>query len=366
MTSFAHTNKKFEDWIHHQRIDFLYKNAASAVVSSFLAILVVSFSLRGKVDTLPLVLWMVAGLLVFLVRVYLWYGYNHFRSRYSLDYWLNGYRSASLGIGVITGLGIWLFYDYSSTSTKVLLITLVIGFSGASVGAHSADKFTFQSFIFSACGLTMMKFLMEDDITYQGIGILTLLYISVLIRSGNQTFTTLTENFRLTYTMSYRATHDPLVGLLNREEFRRQFESLTPACDTGVAMLFIDLDNFKPLNDNLGHQAGDKALIEVANIILKVIRNNDIATRLGGDEFVILFHLDEVDLVKNIAKRIQDNINGMQFDQHGNFKGLSGSFGIAFHPNNNIEFSKLLHTADMACLLSKNKGKNHITIQPLE
>lgn len=139
--------------------------------------------------------------------------------------------------------------------------------------------------------------------------------------------------------MQYRATNDALVGLLNREEFENQFEIRLPLTRHGVAMLFVDLDNFKPLNDTLGRQAGDRALQQVADIFRKSLRADDVVARLVGDEFVVLLFLDDISEIKKISDEILQGINAITFPGQHNYAGLSASIGIAFNHNNKVMFS---------------------------
>jgi diguanylate cyclase (GGDEF)-like protein len=181
-------------------------------------------------------------------------------------------------------------------------------------------------------------------------------------RTGRQTHTTFQQNFKLTHTMHYRATHDYLVGLLNREEFENQFEIRLPLTRHGVAMLFLDLDNFKPLNDTLGHQAGDHALQEVADVLVKSLRADDVVARLGGDEFVTFLFLDDIKEIEKIAADILQGVNTITLPGQHNYAGLSASIGIAFSHDNKVMFSQLMRAADAACYESKKQGRNRMTL----
>jgi diguanylate cyclase (GGDEF)-like protein len=170
------------------------------------------------------------------------------------------------------------------------------------------------------------------------------------------------NNFELTYSMKYRATHDPLVGLFNRSELEYQFEQRKIHSSHGLAMMFVDLDNFKPLNDTFGHEAGDDALIAVAQILKTRIRNDDIAARLGGDEFVVLLYLDDANFAQRIADDIRTGVESI-VNKDKRFVGLSCSIGLAFKADDNIGFSAMLRQADIACYESKSSGKNNVSLR---
>ncbi len=245
-------NKKLQQWIADQSLDFLYGNAMPSVFGSLVAVLLLAVVIATEVSQLPLVIWTTAGLLIGCYRIYLWYGYTHFRARNSSDGWLLRYRAMSLLSGLLNGLSMWLFFDQLTFAYQLLIPLLIVGLTAASLGTHAVDKITFQLFTYSACGLATLKFLISAEAAYQALAFMYVIYMVVMVRAGNQTFSTLRQNFELTHSMQFRATHDPLVGLLNREEFENQFETLTTRSRQGVAILFIDLDNFKPLNDTLG------------------------------------------------------------------------------------------------------------------
>ncbi len=102
--------------------------------------------------------------------------------------------------------------------------------------------------------------------------------------------------------------------------------------------------------------------MQVADIIRKSIRSDDIAARLGGDEFVILLYLEDIAVARNIALRILRGVEEIVFEADSTFTGLSTSIGIAYHPDNNVLFSQLMRVADVACYQSKERGKNQITL----
>jgi diguanylate cyclase (GGDEF)-like protein len=103
----------------------------------------------------------------------------------------------------------------------------------------------------------------------------------VLMRSAREANRVMMENIDMTHSLQYRATHDSLVGLLNREEFENIFKIQTEGTQVTCALLFIDLDNFKAVNDTLGHQAGDKALQRIGEIIRAAVRAEDTAAGIG-------------------------------------------------------------------------------------
>lgn len=158
-----------------------------------------------------------------------------------------------------------------------------------------------------------------------------------------------------------RANFDSLTSLPNRNLFRDRLEhEVLNAGRTGklIALLFIDLDRFKEVNDLLGHAAGDKLLRECATRIRSCVRAADTVARLGGDEFtVILIDLDGRAHVESIAQKIL-NVLARPFDLEHERIHVSGSIGITMHPEDGTDPEHLVRNADQAMYVAKNAGRN--------
>ncbi|MFM8331189.1 MAG: diguanylate cyclase domain-containing protein [Candidatus Methylumidiphilus sp.] len=170
------------------------------------------------------------------------------------------------------------------------------------------------------------------------------------------------ERRALEMRVRHEADHDPLTGLRRRQAFERDLIKLLETAvdsDNPHAMLLLDLDNFKDINDSYGHAAGDMVLIEVARRLKGCVRSNDIVARLGGDEFVIMLAncvpMERAyDIARNlIASVIQPITIGRQIT------GKVGvSIGIAVHDERNPTMAELFEMADFAMYEVKRQGKN--------
>lgn len=161
--------------------------------------------------------------------------------------------------------------------------------------------------------------------------------------------------------LDYRANHDILTELPNRRLFLDRLEQAIKHSERyqrHVAILFIDLDRFKEINDSLGHLVGDQVLIHVANLMQSQLRNVDTISRLGGDEFCLMVdYLDDVQFVSNIAEKL---VHMMQvpicIDQHELY--VTCSIGISIYPSDGTTPDMLLRNADAAMYKAKNEGRN--------
>ncbi len=157
----------------------------------------------------------------------------------------------------------------------------------------------------------------------------------------------------------YLATHDPLTALPNRMLFYdrvAQAIALASRYDSTLALLFVDLDGFKPVNDRLGHAVGDRVLQQVARRLEAAVRRSDTVARIGGDEFaVLLTQIAEPHNAEKVAESILASI-GRPFDLEGEAHRLGASIGIAIFPRDGGTADTLVRHADTAMYQAKKRG----------
>lgn len=162
--------------------------------------------------------------------------------------------------------------------------------------------------------------------------------------------------------LAHNASHDLLTGLPNRHIFEdrlRQCRELCLRYDRQMAVLFIDLDDFKPINDSLGHEVGDLVLQEVARRLEAAIRPGDTVARVGGDEFIVLLpDLAQEDDVLMVADRIMEHI-ARPCDMEGIRLQMTASIGITLADGNIGDPIQLIRQADLAMYKAKQLGRNH-------
>ena len=161
--------------------------------------------------------------------------------------------------------------------------------------------------------------------------------------------------------LSHHANHDVLTGLPSRKYAIEQLDSLLLKAknnETKLALMFIDIDLFKSINDSYGHDIGDAVLKKAAEVFRSSTRNDDIVARLGGDEFVIILpDVSDIANIKKIADKILINISKDSFVP-GKDVFLSVSIGISLYPDEAIDGTSLLKQADEAMYIAKHSGKN--------
>jgi len=170
-----------------------------------------------------------------------------------------------------------------------------------------------------------------------------------------------TRQKQLEAQLTQLAERDPLTNLYNRRRFHEEIERIIADASRRKAhagLLAIDLDGFKPINDEYGHQAGDEVLIKLAEEVGAIVRRNEIFFRVGGDEFAILApDADEEEMV-GLARRVGGKISDMRFLFSGRDVQLTASLGIALYPKHAASSEEIIARADSAMYQAKMSGKN--------
>jgi len=176
-------------------------------------------------------------------------------------------------------------------------------------------------------------------------------------------FRDVSEQRRLNKEMTYKATHDSLTGLVNRVEFETRLRRLLGEAKeqhSHHALMFIDLDQFKIVNDTCGHAVGDELLQQVARILSEIVRVNDTLARLGGDEFCIILASCTIEQAQQVGQKICDVLEDFRFI-HGEHRFRVGSsIGLVAIDASWDDISGLMQAADTACYAAKDAGKNRV------
>ncbi len=170
------------------------------------------------------------------------------------------------------------------------------------------------------------------------------------------------EQRRLTERLSYQASHDALTGLPNRQEFEARLRRALASHQSGrMALLFIDLDQFKLINDTSGHIAGDQLLVQLAMAMRDQLREEDVLARLGGDEFgVLLLDVVDRDAAVRVAERLRLAIDGYAFVWERRSYISSASIGGTMIEGRGESMKELLAQVDTACYTAKDAGRNRV------
>ena len=178
-------------------------------------------------------------------------------------------------------------------------------------------------------------------------------------------FHDVTEARALSHKISYQASHDALTGLWNRSEFELSAARLLHSAKLmhqQHALLYLDLDQFKVVNDTCGHLAGDQLLRQLSNLLLGTMRKSDMLARLGGDEFGILLEGCPLERAREVAQQLIDAVRAFRFEWDGKLFCVGISVGLVAITDQSKDMHAILSAADTACYLAKDKGRSRVQV----
>ena len=169
---------------------------------------------------------------------------------------------------------------------------------------------------------------------------------------------------RLALQLAHQVSHDALTNLTNRSAFEQRLDQLLEGIHPGEthALLYIDLDQFKVVNDTCGHTAGDELLRQLAQVLLDCIRRTDVLARLGGDEFGILLINCDLAHASATADKIRQAVKDFRFAWINSVFEIGASIGVVEINADNLNASTIMSSADLACYAAKDSGRNRVHI----
>ena len=190
-------------------------------------------------------------------------------------------------------------------------------------------------------------------------------------RAGNligavMVFHDISKERRLHRALHYQASHDALTGLINRREFENRLtaavDSARTVADCRHALLYLDLDQFKLVNDTCGHPAGDQLLKQITGVLQSRVRGGDTLARLGGDEFGILLQDCTLDQALRVAESVRQAIRDYRFVWQDGVLAVGVSVGIVELTNDTLNVANVMSAADVACYAAKDQGRNRVQL----
>lgn len=202
---------------------------------------------------------------------------------------------------------------------------------------------------------------LDGQLGWAEIGVSILRETSGNIRGFIAVADDLSETQRLTAQLSFQQTHDPLTGLLNRSELERRLHGvLRRGRASEHVLIYLDLDQFKVVNEACGHDAGDELLGQVGHLLASEVHEGDVLARLGGDEFAILLENRAAAAGMKLAEDVRERLAQASFSWHGQRFHLSASIGMVAFRSDQELLGGVLGAADSACYAAKEEGGNRV------
>jgi len=370
-------NNLINTTIQQSLLEQLFAANKTTLVSSALLATILAFVLRNSIPSYLVITWLFLVLLINFVRFMIT---QHHKNNPSSDIKIINKRLLQFRIGVIVSGLFWgmsgvLIYPHNDLQHQMFVIFVLTGLAAGGIVSYSVDLVSAVSYtIMILTPILIRLFLDESELSYSmGIsGILFLVFMLVSIRNINRNFL---ENITLRHEAVEReekikqlAFYDPLTNLPNRRLLiERLVHALSKSDRSGKrgALLFLDLDHFKMLNDTLGHDMGDLLLKKVGERLLRCVRESDTVARLGGDEFIVMLE-DLSDVPEEAAKQVQKvadliietlNIPYMLNTLEHN---STPSIGVAIFGDHGNSHEELLKHADIAMYQAKKAGRNAV------
>lgn len=279
---------------------------------------------------------------------------------------LNAFENAPIGMGLLNADGV--LFDANPALKKMFWPALLNRKFADAIGEEDRSRFEEQ---YEIVVKTELSSLHEKFVCISAIGeeIQAVVNLSVVASDANEFLYSVlqvqdvTESMKLTVQLEYQASYDELTGLLNRRAFETQLERAwenSREHEKKSFLMFMDLDQFKVVNDTSGHTAGDQLLRAVSEILTDSVRNDDFVGRLGGDEFAIILWECPTEVAKRIAESIRQRIEDFRFHWDVETYRIGVSIGgLPIDPEVG-DISELQQLADAACYAAKEAGRNRV------
>jgi diguanylate cyclase (GGDEF)-like protein len=364
-----------------EALRLLYSNViTSTAVSAFVSTVFVFALSYGRQDSNhdKIIWWliMMAGLLLRLCDLF-FYQKKSSRNYISSEKDLWRFFSFSFFVAIVWGIYPLYFFPFSESGELIATVITICGIASGVANMWSAHKPTAISCVLVMSAPYSILLLCSDAPYERLIGIMGVAYAIAMSLSGAK-FSTFThkaihlknQNSQLLQNMEkqvedrtqeiYRLSNvDRLTGLLNRTAFLKELNKRVLADDsTPFALLFIDLDGFKKINDNLGHEVGDKVIKETASRIASLSPDSLSICRWGGDEFLVFYQFETTKDIDVFAQQLINKISLPHFISQSKTR-VGASIGVALYPEHGTHYDTLIQNADMAMYQQKRleKGK---------
>ncbi|WP_236197618.1 putative bifunctional diguanylate cyclase/phosphodiesterase [Pseudomonas putida] len=294
------------------------------------------------------------------------------------QYYQTGLLLVSAALALLTSLAALCLARYLRNGSGTLHQAMKYGASLLIAGGIVATNFTAMSAMTLVIPADTALRLPSGDNSLQlglGIGFITLLISGASISAAladkklqskehdlRRVSILLSQLDQARASLQQAAHYDALTNLVNRRGFNQVFaERLADhqATENRLAVMFLDIDHFKRINDSLGHDAGDELLKVIANHIKAATRNQDLVARLGGDEFCVVTSLNSCDEARHLAQRIMQRMKE-PIDLGGRRMVMTTSIGVSIFPDDGNSAEELLKHADLALYQSKDSGRNSL------
>jgi|TARA_R110000744_G_scaffold6733_1_gene23339 diguanylate cyclase (GGDEF)-like protein len=368
-----------------EALKILYSNAISGIAVSVLVsvALVFAFDINNEEANHDKIVWLGIMMCVLTLRIIdlgLFFKDQNSSQPYNTHCYLNRFAIGCISTAVSwCGYALW-FHSTSSTVEVTTTIAILSALAGGSANLLSGSRFTAVLYSFTLLAPYSFLLTLSNNHYQHVLGLLGLTFATIMIASSYKSATFTHSAIKLknqnrellnemenkveqrTEEIYHLSNTDPLTNLLNRTAFLKNAnKQLADNPKEPFALLFVDLDGFKQINDSLGHKVGDKVLKEIALRISNVCNQQLFKCRWGGDEFLILAtYQNQAELIE-FANKVLKSISA-EHETYKYQKWISATMGIAIYPEHGSDLNTLIRSADTAMYHQKRIAKGNINI----
>jgi diguanylate cyclase (GGDEF)-like protein len=373
----THLNDDNIPKVHASLVDYAYKQTKLGLITSLFCASVIAYGIFSDSNKTTILSWFSLFLFVTLLRVCISYLYEHYKSTvHDIAFWKYLFIFGTFLGGVTWGLAAGILFPMSNQDGQVLIILILAGITAGAVPLLCAVLASSIAFLLPALLPLLISLLLSNNHAYMFFDIAAVAYTTYLIALSINSHRMIESSIKLKFendillknliktkiNLEHTATHDPLTNMANRNLFALSFsEAIKRAERHGslIGLLYLDIDNFKNVNDLYGHDIGDKLLLNTVERLKNILRETDLISRLGGDEFTVLLEdVKHAESIIDIARKIcQAFTIPMKINEYE--INVTVSIGISIYPSDEKIPDKLLSMADKAMYYAKKQGHNN-------
>ena len=383
-----------------KQAELLYQNAGLALFGTTAASSLVAYYFYGYTDTITLAAWYFGLFLVSILRYVIVQAYHSAIIKCSNHIWIRAFEVGTALSGIAWGSAAILLIPDDSFTHHTMLAFVFGGLCAATVAIYTASKFAAPSFtVFTLLPLIYSLHIIDEPLALP-MEVLVFMYLLAIVLVMLRIHATMSESIALALhnkglvdylsnalqerdelneqlcqeidsrkdaedKLSFEASHDSLTGLINRREFENRLDKKikqTTAASQQHALMYLDLDQFKVVNDTCGHAAGDELLKQISSKMPNFLRESDSFSRLGGDEFGVLLENCPLEKAKQIAETLRNEISKIHFVWDSKVFESSASVGVVPITATSGTLAELMSSVDSACYIAKDMGRNRVHV----
>lgn len=356
--------------VQSDKLQLLYRQSSPAVLVSVLNAILLIAILWPAQDSQVLLNWFGFLLITSVMRLILFHRYRKVAPvAEAVLAWEKPYFITLLISSLTWGVGSLLIMPVDSPVHHALVFYTLIGMSGGAVSVYSAHRKMTLVTVASILLPATVYFFASGEYIFVGMSIGACLFFLSALRSTAVFSQALKQNFLMTHQLEAAkfdaerlARTDALTGLYNRRAFYEYGKVLANNSlrnKDEVAMIIMDIDNFKLINDEYGHAAGDAALVTIGKILIQRLRKSDVFARIGGEEFAMLLPLTKLPIAAQLAEELRLVIEETPISYEGKTFSITASFGVTSGVG---DIDTLVRQADLTMYKSKDSGRNTVRV----